>query len=159
MYRRTRLVLMESLRWIRFRMKYRVGYDKVVIALSGENRKLDYYTMVYLENYVKRKFASGAVILFNDRETKKMIDSFVFSFPVEIVFCPPDKMKRLYDYYSFEKFFDNIVFTYVSKPKDNLLGRLLKETEVNEQDAVCLGLYHLRKVVELEEKYMRSQYA
>ena len=55
-------------------------------------------------------------------------------------------MEKLYDYYSFMKFFDNIVFTYVDKPEDNLLGTYLEKTDVNEEDAACLALFHLRSV-------------
>ena len=52
-------------------------------------------------------------------------------------------------------FFDNIVFTYAFRPQDNLLGKVLKETQVNEEDAVCLGLYHLRAVLSLRKKDKR----
>ncbi|NBH20534.1 hypothetical protein D3Z55_24965 [Clostridiaceae bacterium] len=52
----------------------------------------------------------------------------------------------MYDYYSFHKFSDKVVFTYTDLPGDNQLGRALRETKVNEEDAVCLGLYHLRRV-------------
>ena len=60
-------------------------------------------------------------------------------------------LKALYDYYSFDKFFDNIVFTYKTFPKYNLLGKVLNETSINEQDAVCLALYHLREVPEIKK--------
>lgn len=56
------------------------------------------------------------------------------------------RLELLYDYYCFEKFFDNIVFTYTAKPAENMLGRVLTETDVNETDAVFLALYHLRNV-------------
>lgn len=156
MHKRKRKILAESLRWIGLRMKYRIDYSRVVLVLSGESKKLDYFALAYLERYVKRKYASEAVVLYNDAETKEMLDAFDFSFPVKAVFYPVKKMEKLYSYYSFEKFFDNIVFTYITEPKDNLLGRVLRETDVNEQDAVCLGLYRLRTVPELNERYVEN---
>ena len=51
-----------------------------------------------------------------------------------------------------------IVFTYTTSPKDNQLGRVLKETQVNEEEAVCLGLYQLRKVPEIKETKRRARH-
>lgn len=48
------------------------------------------------------------------------------------------------------KFYENIVFTYDNRPEDNLLGDLLEEGLIDEKEAVCLGLFGLRKVPEAE---------
>ena len=151
MYRRIAVILKESLQWISLRIKYKIDYSKVVLALTGEDKKIDYYALAYLEKYMKRKFAKSAVILYNDRVIENMLKDFQFSFPTETVCYPPLRMKALYDYYSFDKFFDNIVFTYKTFPKYNLLGKVLNETSINEQDAVCLALYHLREVPEIKK--------
>lgn len=131
----------------------------MVLVLTNENKTLDYYAIAYLKYFVKRKYANEAIILFHDVETKKMLKKFKFPFEVKAVFYPLKEIEKLYDYYSFEKFFDNIVFTYTTFPKDNLLGRILDETPVNEQDAICLALYHLRTVLELDEKNTEKNYA
>lgn len=159
MFKRSLIILRESFQWLRLCIIYKINYKKVVLVLTGENRILDYYAIAYLEYFVKRKYADEAVILFHDVETKKMIKDFHFPFEVKTVFYPLEKIEELYDYYSFEKFFDNIVFTYTTFPKYNLLGRVLNETAVNERDAVCLALYHLRTVIELDEKNMEKNYA
>lgn len=147
MFRRALVILCENLQWHKLCMTYKINYKKVVLVLINENSRLDYYAVVYLERFVKRKYAEEAIIFFHDPESKKMIDGFRFPFEVKTIFYPLEKIEKLYDYYSFEKFFDNIVFTYTTSPKYNLLGRVLEETEVNEQDAVCLALYHLREVL------------
>lgn len=152
MYRRSLAILLESFQWFRLCISYQINYKKVVLVLTNENKKLDYYAVAYLEYFVKRKYAEKVIILFHDIESKKMVESFHFPFEVKTVFYPLEKINKLYDYYSFKKFFDNIVFTYTNCPEYNLLGRVLDETSINEQDAVCLALYHLRKVLKLDEE-------
>lgn len=159
MNKRAFVILRESFQWIRLCLIYKINYKKVVLVLTNENKILDYYAIAYLEYFVKRKYAEEAIILFHDEESRKMINGFVFSFKVKAVYYPLKKIRELYDYYSFEKFYDNIVFTYTTIPKYNLLGRVLEETSVNEQDAVCLALYHLRRVVELDKKNVEKSYA
>lgn len=57
-------------------------------------------------------------------------------------------MEKLYDAYCFYKFYDNIVFTYDSRPEDNRLGMLLEERLVGVGEAVCLGLFGLHQAPE-----------
>lgn len=152
MVRRNLIILRESLQWIRFCILHRINYKKVVLVLTNENKRLDYYAIAYLEYFVKRKYAEEAIIIYHDIESEKMITDFKFSFKVKVVYCSLENIKELYDYYSFEKFFDNIVFTYTRSPQYNLLGRVLEETSVNEQEAVCLALYRLRTVLEPDKE-------
>ncbi len=48
-------------------------------------------------------------------------------------------MEKLYDAYCFYKFYDNIVFTYDSRPEDNRLGMLLEERLVGVGEGVWTG--------------------
>lgn len=159
MFKRCFIILKEYFQWLRLSIKYKINYKKVVLVLINENKTLDYYAIAYLKYFVKRKYADEAIILFHNAESKKMFEKFNFSFKVTAVYYPLEKIKKLYDYYSFEKFFDNIVFTYTSFPKYNLLGRVLDETSVNEQDTVCLALYHLREVLAPDETNTEKIYA
>nr|WP_302141911.1 hypothetical protein [uncultured Schaedlerella sp.] len=132
--------------WRGLQNRLKIHYKKVVLVLVNENPELDYYALRHLEDYMHRKCAKEAILLFSQRQTGQMIQRLGQRRDIKAYKCPEEKIQKLYGFYSFYKFFDNIVFTYASKPKDNQLGRVLKETSVNEEDAVCLGLYHLRKV-------------
>lgn len=143
--------------WRMLRLKLRINYKKVVLVLVNENSELDYYALAHLEDYMNRKFADEAVVLYLDEEG---IDHFAESVLAEYVSaekkvrlckCSRRTVEAVYDYYSFHKFFDNLTFTFASHPKDNLLGKVLEKTQVNEEDAVCLGLYHLRTVPALRK--------
>ncbi len=134
--------------WRKLKIKYRIDYIKVVLVLTGENKKLDQACLSHLDDFVKRKYAES-VIIFYPAECYKDGDIRVES-GYKVKLCPLSRavIDRLYSFYCFMKFFDNIVFTYVDEPSDNQLGRYLRETEVNEEDAACLALYHLRYVPE-----------
>ena len=129
MFREMARMLHGAFLWAMLRFQCRIDYKKVVLVLVNDNRKLDYYA------YKTCRLARKALAEYGSGGKK-----------VRLCRCAKNTIETVYDYYSFHKFFDNIAFTYVSRPKDNLLGRVLKETQVNEEDAVCLGLYHLRTV-------------
>lgn len=151
MFRETAHMLYGAFLWKMLRLRLRIDYQKVVLVLVNENRKLDYYALAHLEDYMDRKHADGAVVLFYDDETCGLAQEVLEDYgnakkTVRLCRCNGRTIEAVYDYYSFHKFFDSIAFTYAFRPKDNMLGRVLEETQVNEEEAVCLGLYRLRKV-------------
>lgn len=144
--------------WDVLRLRLRIQNKKVVIILVNENKKLDYYAIMHLEDFVKRKCADEALILVDERRSYKMVRAVNPPIPVKIYWYPKDKIERLYEYYSFYKFSDRVVFTYTDNPKDNQLGRVLRETEIDEEDAVCLGLYHLRTIPKKDKVRRKRNY-
>lgn len=138
--------------WQLFRLRFWLNRRKVLVILAGENRKLDEYALIHLEDYVKRKTAVQAVILTADEEMRKRAAAVSFPFPTTVCRAGERELRLLHDYYCYEEYFDNVVFTYTDRPRDNLLGRLLKETDVEEEAAVCLGCYCLRKIPETEKQ-------
>ena len=143
-------ILQGAFLWKTMCIRFRINYKKVVLILVNENKKLDYYAAAHLEDYMQRKYADEALILFDNDSVYKMIRRMKTDVCRKLYRYPEKKIRKLYQYFSFYKFFDNIVFTYTSCPKDNQLGRVLKETQINEEEAVCLGLYRLRTVPVLE---------
>lgn len=146
MYRRILHILHGAFLWNLLRIRFRINDRTVVLILVNENEKLDYYTLAHLQDYMDRKSAKGALILLDSRKTCGMVRAADLPEHVRISWYPRRCREVLYAYYSFYKFSDKVVFTYVDRPKENLLGRALRETAVNEEDAACLGLYRLRRV-------------
>lgn len=152
MFKETVHVLHGAFLWKMLRLKLRIDYKTVVLVLVNENRKLDYYALAHLGDYMARKHAKSAVVLFYENETGRLAEEVLAKYEitgknVRLCRCARKTVETVHDYYSFHNFFDSIAFTYTSQPGDNMLGRLLEETQVNEEDAVCLGLYHLRMVL------------
>lgn len=135
--------------WRVFSIIHNISYKKVLLVLNNENPQLDKEAVQYLRLFVERKSARSSIIVWTEQSTKKWLDEIKLE-NNKIVYLPIQKIELLYDYYCFEKFFDNIVFTYTSKPNENLLGRILSETDIDERDAVCLALYHLRYVPKIK---------
>lgn len=134
--------------WRFFSLIHGITYRSVVLVLVNDNYELDRCAVEYLHLFMDRKKAKNGLILWTDSQTKVMLDEGNLPDGMAVRHIEESKLKLLYDFYCFDKFFDNIVFTYTDLPKDNLLGRYLSETDIDEKDAVCLALYHLRYVPE-----------
>lgn len=147
-----------ALSWEIMRIRFRISYKKVILVLVNENRELDYYAMIHLKDYMQRKCANEALILYADKNVHHMICNIKAGVHKKVYPYSEKKLRRIYRYYSFYKFFDNIVFTYITSPKDNQLGRVLNETQINEEEAVCLGLYQLRTVPGIKETKRRARH-
>lgn len=139
-------ILQGWLFWQKLKMKYGIDYRKIVIVLSDENHELDRQVLVHLGDFVRRKYASSVIILCKEEYKDEWMNFFENDSAVAVCVLTDKEMTLLYSYYCFTKFFDNIVFTYIDTPADNLLGTYLRKTDVNEEDAACLALYHLRCV-------------
>lgn len=132
--------------WTYFKLLNQISYKCVVLVLASENKKLDVWAVRHLDDFVKRKCADKAMIIFHDKAGQDASKELHASCSIVQIKLPLKRIELLYDYYSFDRFFDNIAFTYVSVPDENLLGRVLSETDITEEEAACLALYHLREV-------------
>ncbi len=139
--------------WKGFCIRIRMDERKVVLVLVNDRKRLDAYALAHLKDFMDRKYAKEAVILFHDKSVYKQIKRMHLKLPVRLCRWSEKKIRTLYDYYSFYKFSDRIVFTYTDRPIDNKLGKVLRETQVGEEEAVCLGLYRLRRVPECKRKF------
>lgn len=152
-------VLQGAVTWQVLRMRLRIDKKKVILVLTGENQTLDNYALLHLKDFADRKYADGVIVLSADKVAQKkirVIRALGLDVPVRWCRWSKQKIRYLYRYYSFYLFSDKIVFTYTSQPKDNQLGKLLSETEVNEEEVVCLGLYRLRAVPHIKKGCTRG---
>ena len=139
-------IFLEYLNWLLFRIKYDINYDKIVVILTGENEKVDASALDYIEYYASRKSVNNAIIFISNPNVYNSINVNNYNIKVKTYLIDSEKIRKLYHLYCFYKYYDNIVFTYTSIPSDNLLNKVLEETNINERDIVCLALYHLRKI-------------
>lgn len=126
--------------WKILKTKYHINYKKLVVVLSGQNKAVDQNCIELLPLLKKRKYVDDVIIISDGGMNTESYANYEY----EQVLLSSDDISKLYDYYSFHKFFDNIIFTHTSTPKDNMLQRYLDETEIDEKDAVCLALFHMR---------------
>ena len=146
MVKRVIRVLHGWLYWTWFRRFYQISYESVVLVLASEHKELDVWAVRHLDDFVKRKFADRAVVIYYDKAGENASRQLCVSCRCVRLKLPITRVRLLYDYYCFDRFFDNIVFTYTSAPDENLLGKVLDETDITGEEAVCLALYHLREV-------------
>lgn len=143
--------------WQEFKVKYDLDTSKVVLMLANDNGKIDEYAVLYLKLVMRRKQTEYADIFYCDSETEKMLTRILGTEQnekIRTIKIDKNDRKRIYTLYCFMNFYDNMIFTYTDEPLDNLLGKVMRENHITEQEAVCLALYKLREVPELEINYV-----
>ena len=131
--------------WNLLKLRYHIDYSKVVLVLTGENADVDDYALKYLDKYIERKVAKEAVVIALDKnEREKLKSKYSFKYKTKIIVCSSKKIDRIYKRKCLNKINNNLVFTYIDKTKNNLLGKFLRETDINAKDVVCLALYNFR---------------
>jgi len=151
------MALKGRLEWLLLKVKYRINYDKVVLVLPESDEEWNYYALIHLPDYIKRKNAEKAVILLSNQKSYDAATS-LFGKNFTIVNYSIIKMNRLLKYYCLYRFFDNIVFFYLNQPQDNLSEIILKQGIVSKEELICLGFYCLRNVPQIAEGYRTENY-
>lgn len=138
-----------DLLWKYLRLRYAINDTTVVLFLAGENPKIDEYALKYLGLVMERKVCNRVVIFVENEElfcfAKGKLNS---STNADVRKITTAQIMAVYNWYRVVRFNKNLFFTFTDRTKDNLLGKFIRETEINEKDAVCLAIFNFRKVVE-----------
>lgn len=141
-------VILGHFLWLAIKWRYCMDYSKIALVLTGENETVDEYALSYLDHVIERKCAKEALVIVSDRKAVKRPLIRRCRYPVRTKVISDRKIKLIFKWHCLDKFYKNLIFTYVRTNQDNLLERFLNETEINEEDAVCLALYNLREIPE-----------
>lgn len=140
-------VLKGSFLWTLLKIRDRLNYKKIVLVLSGENPEVDKYALMYLDYVLERKSAKSVVIYVMNEEMRIFAkDNIQTGYKYKIKRLSEKTIDYIYKRYVFNKFYKNIFWTYVDKTPNNLLGRFMRETDINAEDVVCLAIYNLRQI-------------
>lgn len=134
--------------WQMMKWKNHLDDRTVVLVLTGENEKVDRYALKYLDYVIERKSAEKALIITPKEENTQKVFQYNYKYEIKAKAISSRNIELIYRWHCQGRFYKNLIFTYVRTNKDNLLERFLNETEINEEDVVCLALYNLRKIPE-----------
>lgn len=148
-------VIKGNLIWHYIKAVQKIDYRSIVLVLTGANKVVDQYAVCHLQSFVSRRSAEK-VFIWTEDERLLNVARKNCQFPIVKLNASVKMMQLIFDYYCYDKFFSNFVFTYIDKPKDNMMGKLLSKSNVNEEELVCLGLYNLR-MVPVENKMMGDE--
>lgn len=147
MIRQCLVVIKGYLVWLGVKLRENVDYKKVVLVLTGENDRVDDYALRYLDHVIERKYANEALVIAPDKEMAEKVSRYDYIHRVKAMVLPMKKIVLIYKWFCLDKyFFKNLIFTYTRTNSDNMLGRIMDETDIDEEDVVCLALYKLRTI-------------
>lgn len=133
--------------WDIFKLSKHISNEDGILVLSGENTKIDEISIARFNEYLDKKYLSKGVVLVSRREQSRIapIKKNIASH-IQIIYLPPNKLKRFYELHCVKPFAAHIAFTFIHTPKDNMLGKYLEKSELDENDLVCLALFRLGHV-------------
>lgn len=138
-----------NLLWKYLRLRYAINDTTIVLFLTGENPEIDGYALKYLGLVMERKGCNRVVIFVENEElfcfAKEKLNETI---KADVEMITVAQIMAIYNWYRVVRFNKNLFFTFTDRTKDNLLGKFIRETEINEKDAVCLAIFNFRKVVE-----------
>lgn len=146
MLKQSLMIIKGYIIWLQFRVKEHLDDKKFVLIVTEENEKVDQYALKYLDYVMERKYAKEALIVVSNPESAKKVSRYHYKHQIKIKIMPFQKIKLFYRWYCLDGRRKNVVFTFVKTNKDNLLERFINETDINEEDVICLALYNLRKI-------------
>lgn len=132
--------------WEKIKSSLNIIGDTVVLVLANENECLDQMALNYLPDYVLRKRAVRAEILVPNDIMKAKLQNLQYNFAFKITLVDSELLRDIYEYFCFAFNLDNITFTFLDLCTYNTLGRIIEETDINEEEAACLGVYWLREL-------------
>ena len=138
-----------SILWNFIRIRDHINYSKVVLMLTGENKEVDKKALEYLDFVIRRKYANKAIIYAPNNGIYEFANKNLKSeYEVSTKQIRLKTMDHIYKRYCLSKMFRNLFWTYIDKTDENLLGRFLRETDIDAEDVVCLAIYNLREIPE-----------
>lgn len=142
-------LLKGNLIWRYLCLKNHISSTTAILFLTGENSQIDEYALKYLDCVMDRKRCDEAVIFVEAEDIFQFANLHLHTNKVvKIKKISPDYVTAIYNWYRVVRFNKNMFFTYTDRTKDNLLGRFMRETDINEKDAVCLAIYNFRSIME-----------
>ena len=138
-------IIKGNLIWHYIKAVQKIDYRSIVLVLTGENKVVDQYAVRHLQSFASRRSAEKVFIWTEDEQLLNVARKNC-QIPIVKLNASAKIMQLIFDYYCYDKFFSNFIFTYINKPKDNMIGKLFSISDVNEEELVCLGLYNLRMI-------------
>lgn len=144
-------IFIADLYWLYIIIKEKIGKRDVVLVLMGENKKVDELSLEYLDLFRERRHARKAIVFVPQSEAEKWKNKSDVSESAKIRGIKKKYILLLYERYCINKFFKNLVFTSIKTTKENMIDRYLKETNITEEDVVCLAFYNFRGIPQRNE--------
>ncbi len=111
------------------------------LLMPKETDEYNYYALLYLEEYMKRKGLQEAVALTCDEEAIAALQAFVPNGKAKGVRLSGKEAARLIKYYALYEFTSRLVIVSLSEPYDTHGENLLGVHGVGKEDLVCFDIY------------------
>jgi len=130
----------------------------VVLVMPEDCDELNYYSLLYIDRYIKKNQKRNCVIVTNNKKVLthcKDISNTV----TEIFQVNSKKINNLIQFYCLYQFDTRIMFASLSKPNGRNAERILNKNGVSIEDIVSIGIFNLDGIISNNEMSLSQKNA
>lgn len=115
----------------------------IYILMPKEKDEYNYYALLHLEQFLKKRKITEAVILTCDEEAIAATEVFISDYKVNAKYISRQEALALIKYYSLCEFTSKLVIVSFTEPYDTYSEHLLGVHGVTKEELVCFDIYRL----------------
>lgn len=129
--------------WISFIEKYQPEDKDFILLMPSANREYNYYSLLYIKQFIQYKKANKIYVLTFDECVKK--SCYLFSDQLEIVDFSREDARNLMKFYSLYMFTDKLIIASLDEPEGRSGKQLIGKKDITIDEIFAIGIFGLRK--------------
>lgn len=129
--------------WISFIENYKLGDRDFVLLMPSANRDYNYYSLLYINQFIQEKKADKVYILTFDEKVKKSYH--LFSDKTEVVHFSREDARKLMKFYSLYMFTDKLIIASLDEPEGRTGIQLIGKKGITLEEIIAVGVFGLRE--------------
>ncbi|GAA4719272.1 hypothetical protein [Brevibacillus fulvus] len=138
--------------WIALTEKLKFGNRDYVIVMPSLDAKLNYVSLLYLDQFAANKKAEKIYLVTLDEKVKKAYPLFTNRLE-GCIDLSEDELNSLIKFYSLYMFTDKLVIMSFARPQGRTGENLIGKKGITLEELVSLGLYQNEEFVKEERKF------
>lgn len=131
--------------WLDLAERYKLGDGDYVVLMPSDDRDCNYYSLLYLDEFLNRIRGKRAYILTWDDCVKRNAAHFSDRIG-EVIDFPRRSAELLMRFYSLYSFTDKLIIASLDEPDGRSGRKLIGRKGLTVEEIVAIGIYGLRKL-------------
>lgn len=132
--------------WIKLVKRYNIISDDYIVLMPSLNRDYNYYSLLYMNQFLQNKKYNKVIILTFDN---RVIKSYkLFSDKITLALNVSQKnLDLILKYYCLYKFTDKLIIISLDKPKGRNDYNLVGKNGITTEELISIGVYGNKKFI------------
>lgn len=130
--------------WIKLLKSYGLTDKHYVVLMPSLNRDYNYYALLYLDKFLEKENAEGALILTYDENVKKCARMFSGKI-IDVADFSREKAELLMKFYCLYQFTYRLIIASLEEPEGRDGLNLVGKKGITIEEIIAVGLYGLNR--------------